>query len=50
MLPKPDPELTQYFKKLPMDKDDNYISEWDILKKLFYYLQRLLRCTHMHPS
>ncbi|MBA7636579.1 hypothetical protein ES703_44200 [subsurface metagenome] len=50
MLVKPDPELTQYFKKLPMDKDDNYINELDILKKLFYYLRRLLKCTHMVPA
>lgn len=33
-----------------MDKNDNYINEWDILKKLFYYLRRLLKCTRMHPS
>jgi len=32
MLEKPDPELIQYFRK---------DSEWDILKKLFYYLGRL---------
>lgn len=34
MLVKPDPELTQYFRNL---------NELDILKKLFYYLRRLLK-------
>ncbi len=33
MLPKPDPELTQYFR--------NY-NEWDMLKKLLCYLRCLL--------
>lgn len=34
MLVKPDPELTQYFRK---------VNEWDILKKLFHYLRCLLK-------
>jgi len=42
MLPEPDAELIQYFKKGLMDDDGNYIGAWDTLKKIGGTLRRLL--------
>ncbi|MBA7641994.1 hypothetical protein ES703_49680 [subsurface metagenome] len=40
MLPKPDPELIQYFKKGFLNDDGNYIDAWEELKKVGEALRR----------